>query len=504
MSKTSARQKQCHQFQDKMAKKREKDFWHQQQWGNQVQYYKKWEKVNTKYDEWTSPRYYESNNELVERLKKDREKAENLEKRRETLKKLYSEEDATYEIEIMMQKAKSEAIKQQQKFEEIPVELLKDVNVGLKLDEDDKRRREAELQLYHQWRNNNPMLRDAERRKNTKDIKLSWLDQQIEKRMLKEKEEEECKRILRERDKNIEEQKRKDQIITEEIQKKNKELQEYLVKQMEEINLKQKMSEELQDEEKTEIEKQMKIAELEEKLRAEEIRRKNVECALYNLRQHKMKMKRLAREIEENIDKEADLVRELVKSRATERIKDRQKKEEIKRALDEFLEYSKEQKFLEKRRQECLDFVFDSEAKTTYEKQKEIWDREEKARQALIKDVLDTINEQIKENIKTNKDKQKELLLEREKMLEDVEKYEKEIEENKKLEQEKKQALKKELAEQITDKKVREKKLKELEKRKVDVELENIKKEEERLKKEIMKIQATHAPLRYVRKKPWY
>ncbi|KAK9695858.1 hypothetical protein QE152_g32289 [Popillia japonica] len=165
MSRTSARQKQCLDFQDKMAKKREKEFWHQQKWGNQVQYYKKWEKVNAKYDEWTSPRYYESNNQLIERVKNEREKAERLEKRREKLKKLYSEDDASYEIEIMLSKAKSEAVKQQQKFEEIPTELLKDVNVSLKLEEDDKRRREAELQLYHQWRNNNPILCHEERRR---------------------------------------------------------------------------------------------------------------------------------------------------------------------------------------------------------------------------------------------------------------------------------------------------------------------------------------------------
>ncbi|KAK9695864.1 hypothetical protein QE152_g32281 [Popillia japonica] len=100
-----------------------------------------------------------------ERVKNEREKAERLEKRREKLKKLYSEDDASYEIEIMLSKTKTEAVKQQQRFEEIPTELLKDVNVSLKLEDDDKRRREAELQLYHQWRNNNPILCHEERRR---------------------------------------------------------------------------------------------------------------------------------------------------------------------------------------------------------------------------------------------------------------------------------------------------------------------------------------------------
>lgn len=477
---------------------------HQQRWGGQVQYYKKWEKANTKYDEWTSPRYYESNNELIEKVKKKRDKEANLEKRREKLKKLLAEDEASYEIEIMLRKAKDEQVKRQQKFEEIPTELLQGVNVALKLDEDDKRRREAELQLYHQWRNNNPLVRETERRKGAKDIKLSWLDQQIEKRMKKEKEEEDCRRILRERNKNIEEQKKKEALISEEIEKKNKELQEYLVKQMEEITLKQKASEELQQEEMEELLKQQEIAEFEEKIKAEEAKRRDRECALYNLRQHKMKLKRMAKGIEENLDVETDLIRDLLNSKVTERIRNQAKKEEIKQALDQFLEYSKEQKLLEKRRQEYLDFLFDSEAKAAYEKQKEIWDKEEHARKTLIKDVIDTINDQIQDNIKKNKDKQKELLQEREKMLEDVEKYEKELEENKRIELEKKETIKKELANQIADKRLREKRLKEFEKRKIDVELENIRKEEERLKKEIAKIQKSHAPLMYARKKPWY
>ncbi|KAK9695855.1 hypothetical protein QE152_g32279 [Popillia japonica] len=101
-----------------------------------------------------------------------------------------------------------------------------------------------------------------------------------------------------------------------------------------------------------------------------------------------MKLKRMAREIEENIENETDLIRDLARSQAAERIKDEHKTGEIKKALDEFLKYN-------------------------------------------------TINQQIHDNIRTNQDKQKELLAERERMLEDVEKYEKEIEENKKLELEK-------------------------------------------------------------------
>jgi hypothetical protein len=57
---------------------------------------------------------------------------------------------------------------------------------GLKLEEDERRRHEAELKLYHQWRSGNPVLKHYERMQKSRDLKLSWLDQQIENRMQKE------------------------------------------------------------------------------------------------------------------------------------------------------------------------------------------------------------------------------------------------------------------------------------------------------------------------------
>lgn len=45
--------------------RRERDFRHQQMWTGAVDYYKHWGKINTKFEEWTSPRYYEDNNKML-------------------------------------------------------------------------------------------------------------------------------------------------------------------------------------------------------------------------------------------------------------------------------------------------------------------------------------------------------------------------------------------------------------------------------------------------------
>lgn len=129
---------------------------------------------------------------MLDSAKKAQEKADSLQARREKLRKLLTEEEKSYEIELTV-KTRNNLLSNRQKIEDIPTELLKDVNLGLKIAEDDRRRHEAEIGLYHQWRRNNPVVRDYERCLKKEELKLSWLDQQIEKRMQKEREEQECR-----------------------------------------------------------------------------------------------------------------------------------------------------------------------------------------------------------------------------------------------------------------------------------------------------------------------
>lgn len=483
---------------NEMIKRREREFKHQSRWNGQVQYYKTFEEANNKYENWTSPRYYEENNQKIEKIKKERDKKVSNEERREKLRKLYMEENDSYEIELMV-KNRDKFLLPRKKVDDIPGELLKEINQGLKLEEEDRRRHHAELGLYNHWRNNNHSVRNYERILRNKDLKLSWLDQQIQKRMEREKEEEECRRVLIDREKTIAQQKKEEEEFQKEIQLRNLTLQRDLEEQMKELEEKQKRSDVLRLQEEEEQHARLQLAEIEEKQRLESKRREDREFALYNIKQHKMKLKQKAADIEENIKKEKELVEDILKAQLAEQLENETKKHELQETLKEFLKYAREQQELEKQRRKYLDFIFDSESKFMYEKQCEIWHEEQKGRQRLLGDVLATIKNQIKEKSDRLKAQQIQLLDEREEALRALEKYSREMQELQEKEHEKKLAFKEGIDKQIRERNRKRKELETYEQRNVENQLEIARKEEERIRKEIIKLQQKQGPVRHPR-----
>ncbi|KAJ8972451.1 hypothetical protein NQ314_000184 [Rhamnusium bicolor] len=405
----------------------------------------------------------------------------------------------------MVHKSKNIAKKcTRSKLDDIPTDVLKEVNVGIKLKEEDRRRHEAETKLYHQWRKNNPIVRQYESKYHCKDLKLSWLDQQIEKRMQKEKEEEDSKRILKERDERIRKEKEEEENFKKNVEQKRQQLKRNLEEQMQELRRKQEISDQLKKYEECESRRKIELAEILEKEAAEEKRRRERECALYNIRQHKLKLKQRAVDIQESLAQEKLLIAKLKELDLEDAISDEVKKKEIKEGLTEFLNIVREQQELEKQRQRHLEFLFDSEAKAIYEKQTEMWTREESARQQLFKQVVDTIRLQIEENLEKNKEKQKQILIEREEMTRNIEEYDKELQKLKDEEGKRKVNVKKMIDDDVKVKNARKKQQENLKLREIDDELERIRKEEERLQQEILKIQQKRVPIRHARNRLFF
>ncbi|KAL1489458.1 hypothetical protein ABEB36_014348 [Hypothenemus hampei] len=471
---------------DAMIKKREREFRHQMVWEGAQKNYKRWDNVNTKYDHWTSPRYYEENNKLLLDLQVKKNKEDNLTKRREKLKKLLEEDDRSYQIELMVQKNHP---KPREECEKISTALLKDVNSELKLREEEKKRREAELKLYHQWRINNPIVRQLESKFRFKDLKLSWLDQQIEKRLQKEKEEERCQKIIKEQEERIRIEIEKEEIMKKEFEEKKRKLKEYLDEQLEELKRKQKIAEELKLKEAKEFHIKNQVLKLEEKAQEENKKRLMRENALYNIKQHKMKLKQRAVDIQEALLTDQYFILKMKELQLEEVAQSEKKKCEIKQTFEDFSRIVLEQRELEKQRQKHLEFLFDSEAKAVFQKQIDAWEKEEIARKTLLKSILKELNKQIEDNINKNKEKQKQLLHEREEMLKEIENTDRELEEIKKQEELKKLQTRKMLEEDIILKNAKKKQEENRKLQEINVELERVKLEEERLRKEIIRIQ---------------
>lgn len=473
-------------LEEQITKKREKEYIHQQTWNGLTRYYKTFENKNNKYEEWTSPRYYQSHLQMVEQTKREREKKDELEKRREKLRKLYEEEDLSYQIEMTV---KTRDRWRSPRLNEIPMELLKDVNIALRQQEEERQRKEAEIALYHQWRRNNPTLRDYERCMRSKELKLSWLDQQIEKRLKKEREVEELKKSLEERDKNLAQLKEEEERFNRELNEKQLRLKQDLNAQIEEMVQREVESERLKEEEEERMRNRIKLEELEEAKQLEEERLKKRELALFNIKHHKLKLKQKALEVEENLKQEQELIEKLRVTQLAETIEDQRKKQEWRDTLDEFLKLLQQQRDLEKKRQKYLDFIFESEAKLMFEKQNEIWINEKMAREKLFDDVLKTIREQIDLKVEENRRRQMTILQEREEILKRIEEYNEELRKAQEELLKNKEKRKLDLDEQVKEKVELKRKLKTLEQKNLDVELEKARREEERLKLEIMALQ---------------
>ncbi|KAB0791529.1 hypothetical protein PPYR_03329 [Photinus pyralis] len=477
----------------RIVRRREREHDHQVKWNNQVRYYKSWEKYNNKFDEWTSPRYYQAANDKMADIKKSRERKENLEKRREKLKKLHEEEERSYQVELMVKNRDT------LRRSEVPSELLKSVHSAVAFANEEKRRHEAELALYHQWRNNNPSVRLHERKRGLNEMKLSWLDQQIQKRLDKERQEEECRRLLAERQKWLDQENEKEELLQRKVAEKNRKLREELEKQMENLQLKQQESERLQREEEEDALKLSAVELLEQRRVEHDARKRERAVALENLKLHKLKLKQNADDVRENLRREQEFVKSLIDSETAERIENERKRDEVKRTMEEFLKYARDQQDLERKRLQHFDFVFDSEAKHIYEKQKEIWLEEDKARSALLRDVLETVRGQIDEKLRKNKEEQRRVLEERQSALKLVEEYDGDARRTNEEEELRRRQWKKEVELQVNERKTREAEAKKRERSETELELEKARKEEERLKQEIIQLQRRQGPIRHSR-----
>ncbi|EFA04930.2 trichoplein keratin filament-binding protein [Tribolium castaneum] len=489
---------------NEMIRRREKEFCHDRLWNGQRRYYEDFERKNTKYDEWTSPRYYENQQKLMEKTKKEREHEENLERRRAKLKKLLYDEEKLQEAELQIRKVRNMTSVRSPRPNEIPTEILKELNNGLKLEEEERRRHQAELKLYHQWRSSNPFLNHYERMQASRDLKLSWLDQQIENRMKKEKEEEECRKLLKEREKIMKEEQEKFDQEQKRLQLKKEELKASLEQQIDEMRLKTQISEDLKRKEDEERRKKAELDEIALKRIEEEKKRLERECALDNIKQHKLKLKKKAEDVVKTLDEERYLIMKLKELEIAERLEDEMKKIEVKAALDQFLALNEEQKKLEKIRQKNLDFLFDSEAKTMYEQQEKFWKEEEASRAKLLKDVIDTIQGQIQSNIEKNRRRQLEVIQEREEMLKKIEEHNQEMARLKEEEETKKRKMMSMLKNDLEMKNLKKKAKENAELRRIDEELERVRKEEERLKQEILNIQRRQGPIKSTRSKSFF
>merc|ERR1711972_568840 len=230
-------------------------------------------------------------------------------------------------------------------------------------------------------------------------------------------------------------------------------------KQIQEIRLREKATEELYKKEAKLAQQQAIINEAMEVHRLLQERRKNKKLTNVWTQQHKVKLRRKALEVQQSLEEDRKLLEHVLQEEEEERQEKEMKKTQARIDMEHMKYILHQQLLLEQQREKDIEFLFQEEAKEMWKKREAEWEKESVARAQLLKDVLAGIQTQIEENIVKTQLEQEEQLQNRQQIIADMEKERIEF---KKREEEYKKKIsvrKTELEAQILQNKIRREKL---------------------------------------------
>ncbi|KAG7303481.1 hypothetical protein JYU34_012005 [Plutella xylostella] len=288
--------------------------------------------------------------------------------------------------------------------------------------------KEESLRLHHAWRLQQPEPRAAHSYIANGKLKSAWTQQIVEKELQKKKEEEDTLKILKERDEAL-----RKQIQVEEERLKEKELQmkdlrNSLEGQIAEMSEKETVVNQLR---KLEEKEQMKLEQL--KYLASEREKQHAklkgerDATIVNMGLHKYKLKQKVLAVMKEIELDLDVMRQIQKAFLKDYESEISKCSSYKRVLDDALSTLEQCRERERARQSNIDAMYDGEARQINEKQDRMWAQEREARACLMADVVATLARQVQERLEANRVRQRENVLEREKILGDMERFHSEV-----------------------------------------------------------------------------
>ncbi|XP_053617539.1 trichoplein keratin filament-binding protein-like [Plodia interpunctella] len=380
------------------------------------------------HEQWTTEGYYEKANREAELLSERKIRAAQLEERRKKLELMLFQENMQYQQELKNLAAQPKFFKNGSYLNKVPTSTLQEINQGIVDKEEQLRRQQAELRLHHAWRLRQPELRAASSYIASGKLKSAWMEQLVEKEMQKKKEEEETRKVLQERDADLRRQIQKEEERLKEKELQMKELRESLEGQIAELSEKEgavKKLRKIEERERLILEELQFISSEREKehtrLKAER------DADIVNMGLHKYKLKRKVISILKEIDLDLQML-EKMKAAVMKDVETQQEKcANHRRVLDSALQQLEEHRDRERQRQKNIEAMYDGEARQINEKQDKMWAKEREARSLLMQEVLSALKRQVEEKLELNIQKQKANVLEREKILEDMDSFHKEV-----------------------------------------------------------------------------
>lgn len=380
------------------------------------------------HEQWTTEGYYERANKEAELLRQQKIRAAKLEERRQKLELMLFQENMQYQQELKNLSAQPKLYKNGSYLNKVPTSTLQDINQGIIEKEEQLRKHEAELRLHHAWRLRQPELRAANSYIANGKLKSAWMEQLVEKEVQKKKEQEETRQILKERDETLRRQIEMEEEKLKEKEIQMKELRESLEGQIAELNEKETIVKHLRKLEERErlILDQLQFISCE---REKEHRRlvSERDANIVNMGLHKYKLKKQVIAVVKEIELDIQMLEKLRKAILKDYESEQEKCANHRRVLDAALRELEEHRERERQRQKNIETMYDGEARQINEKQDKQWAKECEARALLMSEVISTLRSQVEEKIEANIQKQRANVLEREKILEQMDSFHQEV-----------------------------------------------------------------------------
>lgn len=336
------------------------------------------------------------------------------------------------------------------------MEDMRDRAENLRSAREEKRKNLAEEKLYEHWRQNNPDLRKIESEMMKDHVIEGWSGQVGEKKERLESARKEKEEYERQLEKERLEAMAMDRQRMEEKVAEEKKFKDMLKEQMVELKAREIEAEMLKKEQEELEREQWEMEDLEEQRKQMEEQRKKQDFGRVLLRQQKAQMRRRSKQIQEELELDRKILEALAEKEAEQAEVQTARREKARADASWMKKVVEDQIRVEKAREAELDILYQEEAARMWEKREADWEKERRARERLMKEVLGARNQQIETRMEEVRERQEESLRHREQLLREMEIANQLTKRDQEKAEAEKEELKLELIEQATARRQRE------------------------------------------------
>nr|XP_040228306.2 trichohyalin [Anopheles coluzzii] len=338
-------------------------------------YYDQWGRITSRYESWTTPKYYREAEEALRKREDEKKKQEALESKRARLKELLQKENEELQKEM-------ENISRP-KPKPVSTEILEGIRSRLHSAEEAKKRMDLEANLYSKWRlgfDKDAVIMDSKTTHQAM-AKLNWIDRQVELQLQDEKD----RREQQERQLKLsEEVRRREELMLEKNRMREQELKE--LRSMQEMHMAELKSREQEANElkmyevRLKTKKEEMVNELEQLRVYNDVRRDRV-VAMHNLRRIKMLLRERSEAVRNDLQHDIQLLQRISSDNPAS-CDSAEGIEYLRRKFQ--LQYD-----LEVEQQMTIEGMYESEAKHSLAKCEDKWNSEAIIREQQLRCLLE-------------------------------------------------------------------------------------------------------------------